>query len=209
MTNRFIQNIKRTPKRVFIYSALAVILAILTLIVLNYFEFYVHELGHANSALLDTVTTKTNSITINFTYKDYILFGKDSGLKYPQQTFANIHTNFRPLFSLSGVLFSIIFYGLIFSLVGYILTKIKRLKDNNRIALALVGVFVFIIINDIISNLFCGTDGLNLSCSNSFLMTISGIFLIIELFFLGFFYVELFMLKKDFFKKRNLEVITE
>lgn len=192
MKINFKENLKRTPKRIFLYSTLAIILALISLLVLNYCQFYVHEFGHASSAVLYSMTTHNESITLNFTYINYKIPLTNISLLAPQQTI----TRFPRIMSVYGVLFTIIFYALVFTLIAYILSKIKSLKENNRIAFALVGVLVLLILNDIISNLFCGTDGLNFSCSNSFLMISAGIFLFLQLLCLVYFYIELLVVNK-------------
>lgn len=199
MKINFKENLKRTPKRIFIYSTIAVVLALITFLILNYCQFYVHEFGHASSAVLYTMTTHNESITINFTYINYKVPLTNISLLVPQQTI----TRFPRIMSVYGVLFTIIFYALIFTLIAYILSKIKSLKENNRIAFSLMGVFILLIINDIVSNLFCGTDGLNLSCSHNFLMIFSGIFMFLLLLVLGYFYMELLIFRFNPFKQIN------
>lgn len=173
MKLNFKENLKGTPKKIFIYSTLAVVLALVTLLILNYCQFYVHEFGHASSAILHSTATHNESITINFKYISYKIPLTNIKLSVPQQTI----TRFPRIMSVYGVLFTIIFYALIFTFIVYFLSKIKGIKENNHIAFALLGVLALLIINDIISNLFCGTDGFNLACINGFLMISTGIFL--------------------------------
>jgi hypothetical protein len=195
----FKQNLKRTPKSIFAYSTLAIILAFVSLLALNYCQFYVHEFGHSSAAVLSTMTRHDTSISINFTYIDFKIPLTDLKFKVPQQTISR----WPVILSVYGVLFTIIFYTLIFLSIAYFLSKIKNLKENNRITFALMGVLALLIINDIISNLFCGTDGLNLHCSNNFLIASTGIFLFAQLLFLGYFYMELFLIKFNIFNKNN------
>lgn len=203
MKSNLKQIIKRTPKRIYFYSTLAVVLALITFLILNYYQFYVHEFGHASAAVLYSMTTHNESITINFTYINYKIPLTNIGLLAPQQTI----TRYPGIMSVYGVLFEIIFYASIFTLIAYILSKIRRMKDNNRIAFALMGVLVLLIINDIVSNLFCGTDGLKFSCSNSFLMIFSGIFMFLLLSFLGYFYMELLIFRSNIFNKINKQEV--
>mgnify|MGYP001577277995 CR=1 FL=1 len=166
-------------------SIFSIVIAFFFTFTLIYFNFYIHELGHANSALLHTVITHNTSTTINFTYQDYMLFGKNLGLKYPKQTLAVMPN----LMSIYGVLFSIIFYAFIFLL----LAKIKLIKNNNYLGIPLAITFLALILQDIVSNLFCGTDGLDLACSQFTFGIISWVFWITILLSLGFFFNLLFM----------------
>lgn len=176
-------------------SIISIVIAFFVTFTLIYFNFYVHELGHANSALLHTVITHNTSTTINFTYQDYILFGKDLGLKYPQQTLAVMPN----IMSIYGVFFTIIFYAFIFLL----LAKIKMIRNNNYLGVPLVITFSALILQDIISNLFCGTDGLDLACSQFTLGIIFWIFWITILLSLGFFFNLLFTILFNKIKGRK------
>lgn len=174
-------------------SILAIILAFFFTLTILYFNYYIHELGHANSALLHALITHNNSTTINFTYQDYVLFGKDLGLKYPQQTLAVMPN----LMSIYGVLFSMIFYGLFFLLI----VKIPIIKKNNYLGVSLAITIIALILNDVVSNLFCGTDGLDLSCGPMTFKIIFWVFWAIILLSLGFFFNLLFIMLANKFKK--------
>jgi len=192
MKFNFKEAFKNTPKRVYFYSFLAVVLALVTLLVLNYCQFYVHEYGHASAAILSTMTSHNNSVTINFTYIDYKIPLSNISLKVPQQTISRL----PKIMMIYGVLFTMVFYALVFMSVAYGLSRIKSLKENNRLAYSLIGVLVLLILNDFISNLFCGTDGLNFSCSPLLFKIITGTFIVLFLLCLGYFYMELLVVNK-------------
>lgn len=188
----FIENLLKTSLRIYVYSTLAIILALVTFIILNYCQYYVHEFGHASAAVLYTMGRQEPSVSINFTYIDYKIPLAGVGLKVPQQTITNVPR----IMWVYGVLFTIMFYAAVSCGIMYLLTRIRRLRENKRIGLALVGVVGLLILNDIVSNLFCGTDGLDIYCSNSFLMVFSGVVLFFMLVVLGFFYIELILLSR-------------
>lgn len=171
--------------RVYFYSAIAVILAIICFLFLSYLNFFVHELGHANSAVLYTFVEKNQNVSMNFTYIDFM--NRDY-LKVPQQTIAQI-----PYIMLSyGVLFSIVFYSFIFIL----LARIKKVRGNKLLEYPLAISFLILILQDIVLNLFCGTDGLRLSCGHYTIMFASYLFSGALILSLGFFFVVLFFGKK-------------
>jgi hypothetical protein len=196
MKNQFLQNFIRTPKRVYFYSFLAVILALFTFFLLSYFQFYVHEYGHASSAILYSMAKNESNININFSYMDYKIPYLGINTKVPQQTI----TRFPEIMSIYGVLFTIIFYSLVFTMIAFFLSR-KKAYDSKRIGILLIGLLVVLIENDIVLNLFCGTDGLDLHCSNGLLMILSGIFMFLLLVAIGYFYLELFILGKIKTKK--------
>lgn len=179
--------------KVFLLAVMGVGLAIISLVVLSYFQYYIHELGHTNVAVLSTFTQKNPTLTLNFTYVDFPLI---KYLKVPQQTGATILTSYKLLFNLAGVFANTIFYAIIFLLVA----KIKIIKDKKFLEIPLVISFLILIFQDIAFNLFCGTDGFNLSCSDSvksvLFMLLTGILLIS----LGFFFVML-TIKNKMYKK--------
>jgi hypothetical protein len=171
--------------RVYLYSTIAVILALVCFLLLTYLNFFVHELGHANSAVLYTFLEKNQSVTTNFTYINFM--GKDY-LKVPQQTIAQI----PPIMLSYGVLFSLFFYSFIFIL----LAKIKRVGGNKLLEYPLAISFLTLILQDVVLNLFCGTDGLRLSCGNYTIKFASYFFSGVLILSLGFFFVILFFSKK-------------
>jgi hypothetical protein len=175
----------------------SIVLALFFTLVLIYFNFYVHELGHANSNLIYTTINHINSTTINFTYQNFILFGRDLGLNYPQQTI----TVMPSIMSIYGVLFSLVFYALIFLL----LAKIELIRNNNYLGVSLGIAFLTLIIQDIVSNLFCGTDGLDLACSALTFNIISWFFWATLLLSLGFFFNILLVIIINKFKSRKNE----
>jgi hypothetical protein len=179
--NKLWEFIKRWSKR-YLYSLTGILLAIIFMILLSYSQFYVHELGHANAALLTTQIEHIPSVTINFTYQPLILFGYDTGLKYPQQTWATV---LPPLMSSYGVLFSIMFYLIIFLLIG----RLKIVRNNKYLEYLLLISLLILIVRDISFNLFCGTDGFKLSCNSFILGGLSIFFGIALLLSLGAFFV--------------------
>jgi len=186
--------IKRSSK-LYLYSIIGIILAIIFVLTLNYLQFYVHELGHANSVVLHTFIQKNPTLTINFTYIDFL--GKEY-LKVPQQTIAVI----PKLMLIYGVLFTIIFYSFIFLLIG----RLKTVRGNKWLEYPLIISLITLISQDIALNLFCGTDGLRLSCGVFTIHFLTILFNGILLLSLGFFFVMLFMFIKN--KKLQKEITT-
>jgi len=176
-------------------TILAIIIALFSTLSLMSFNFYVHELGHANSALIHSMINSNPSTTINFTYQDFIIFGKDTGLNYPQQTVAIMP---KILFSY-GVLFSIIFYALIF----LVISRINIIKNNKLLSGSLAIAFLTLILHDVAANLFCGTDGFKLACSQTILEIISWVTLVILLLSLGFLFSILFLIIKSKFRMKK------
>src|SRR3989344_6775983 len=107
----------------FLLATLGVALAIIFLIMLSFFQYYVHELGHANIAILSTFAQKNPTTTINFTFVNFQYIPM---LKVPQQTGADILKSYSLLFNLSGVFATILFYCIIFLL----LIKINNVKKS-------------------------------------------------------------------------------
>jgi fatty acid desaturase len=165
-------------------------LAFFLTFILLYFDFFVHELGHANIALLSGQAKQIPSITINFTYQPLMLLGYNIGLKYPQQTEAIILNSFNPLFKVSGVLFSLFFWSIIF----LFLYRIKLLRENKYLSFSLAITFLALVINDIISNMFCGTDGFNFVCGKVIFEVLFYSFWFAILLSLGFFFSLLFFI---------------
>lgn len=172
------------------YSIIGLTLAFIFLFVLNYSQYYVHELGHSNVAILSSFTQKNPSLTMNFTYVNFPLL---KSLKVPQQTGATILTIYTPLFAFAGVFATILFYLIIFLLVS----KIKIIRKNKVLEIPLAISFLILISQDIALNLFCGTDGLKLSCSEFTLGFLSLIFNGLLILSLGFFFAILFILRKN------------
>lgn len=185
-----IWKIIKSSSNLYLYSTLGVILAIIFLILLNYFQFYVHELGHANSAVLYTFTQKNPNLTMNFTYIDFL--GKEY-LKVPQQTIAPIPN----IMSVYGVLFTLVFYIFIFLLIA----RLKIVRNNKWLEYPLAISLFLLVLQDIVFNLFCGTDGFKLSCNAFILKFLSWSFNGTLLLSLGFFFVMLIMFIKN--KKFN------
>ncbi len=172
-----------------IYAIVGLILVVIFLFILSYFQYYVHEFGHANVAVLSTFTQKNPSLTINFTYVDFPLM---NSLKVPQQTGATILTSYTILFNLAGIFATIIFYAVIFLLVA----RIKIIRNSKVLEIPLIMSFLILIFQDIAFNLVCGTDGLKLSCNdfitNLMFLTFNGLLFIS----LGFFFAMLVILLK-------------
>jgi len=174
------------------YWIIVIALAMVSLWGLTYLQYYVHELGHANSALIKTMILHENTININFTYINYPIFFTNHTLKVPQQTIAPI----PKMMFIYGFLFTTIFYALIFMAIVFIISKIERFKENKRIGLALTATLILLVVNDFISNLLCGTDGLNLSCSSIFINLLGKLISFLFLVALGWFYMEILFLNK-------------
>ena len=179
---------------------LSLVLAFFLTFTLLYFNFYVHELGHANIALLSTQTNQISSVTINFTYQPLLLFGYDTGLMYPQQTkVSSILVAYSSLFKVAGIIFSLFFWAIIFLLLG----RIEIIKNNKYLSLSLAITFIILILNDFVTNFFCGTDGFNFTCSDAIFNIIFYSFWGIILLSLGFFFTLLFGLIKNKSLKKN------
>lgn len=190
--SKFKKFIKESSKS-YIYSTIGIVLAIILVLTLNYVQFYVHELGHANSVVLHAFAQNQSSLTINFTYIDFL--GKEF-LKVPQQTIAPM-----PKIMLSyGVLFTMIFYAFIFLLVA----RLKIVRGNKFLEYPLVISLITLVLQDIAMNLFCGTDGLRLSCGILTIQILTILFNTILLLSFGFFFVMLIMFIKN--KKLQKEV---
>jgi len=185
--------IKRSSK-LYLYSTIGIILAIIFVLSLNYLQFYVHELGHANSVVLHAFTQKSPTLTINFTYIDFL--GKEY-LKVPQQTIAPIPY----LMLVYGVLFTMVFYAFIFLLIA----RLKIVRGNKFLEYPLVIALVTLVLQDVAMNLFCGTDGLRLSCGSFVIGFLTIFFNAILLLSLGFFFVMLIM----FIKNKKLQNINK
>jgi len=180
--NKIFKIVVKTPPKIWFFSLIAIVLAFVSLFAIGYCSYYVHELGHANSALLYTLISHQNSTNINFNYID---FGGIAGLKVPQQTIA-----IMPKIMMSyGVLFSILLYLFLVML----LSKIKRIRGDKWLEYPLAITFLIIVIRDIALNLLCGTDGLNLNCSSGLTSSLGVIFLFFALLSLGCFFIELIL----------------
>lgn len=188
-----IKEIIKSSAKMYGYSIIGIILAIIFVLTLNYLQFYVHELGHANSVVLHTFVQNQSSLTINFTYIDFL--GKEY-LKVPQQTIAPIPN----IMLVYGVLFTMFFYAFIFLLIG----RLKIVKGNKILEYPLVISLITLVLQDIALNLFCGTDGLRLSCGSFTIGFLTILFNVILLISLGFFFVTLIMFIKN--KKLQKEV---
>src|SRR3989344_5651802 len=106
---------------------LSLVLAFFLTFTLLYFNFYVHEIGHANIALISTQINQIESVEIGFTYQPLLLFGYDVGLMYPQQTkVSSILVAYSSLFKVAGIIFSLFFWAIIFLFLG----RIKIIKNN-------------------------------------------------------------------------------
>lgn len=190
--NKIIKFIRESSKN-YLYSIIGIVLAIILVLTLNYFQFYVHELGHANSVVLHAFAQNQSSLTINFTYIDFL--GKEF-LKVPQQTIAPM-----PKIMLSyGVLFTMVFYAFIFLLVA----RLKIVRGNKFLEYPLVISWITLVLQDIAMNLFCGTDGLRLTCGTLTIRVLTIFFNAILLLSFGFFFVMLIMFIKN--KKPQKEV---
>lgn len=187
--NKLKKFIKEASKS-YLYATIGIILAIIIVLTLNYIQFYVHELGHANSVVLHTFAQNQSSLTINFTYINFL--GKEF-LKVPQQTIAPI-----PKIMLSyGVLFTMVFYAFIFLLVA----RLKIVRGNKFLEYPLIVSLITLVLQDIVMNLFCGTDGLRLNCGSLVIQILTILFNAILLLSFGFFFVMLIM----FIKNRKLQ----
>jgi len=182
----------------FLIATLGVALAIIFLIILNFFQYYVHELGHANIAILSTFVQKNPTTTINFTYVDFPFLHY---LKVPQATGATILKSYTLLFNLAGVFTTIIFY----CIISFLVTKIKMVQKRKALQYSVVISFLLLILQDISLNLFCGTDGFKISCNESIKGLIFLIFNGLLLLSLGFFFVILIIFIKNnkLTKKKN------
>ncbi len=173
--------------RMMLYAVISTILALIFLLILNYFSFYVHEFGHASAATLSIMTRHESSITINFTYIPYLNY-----FKVPQQTISKL----PKIMSIYGVLFTMVFYALIFISLIFIISKIKSLRENKRIEFCIATFLILLIFRDVILNLFCGTDGFNLYCNQNLISMLNYLFLLLLLLTLGWFFMEILYLKK-------------
>jgi len=190
--NKLKKFIKEASKN-YLYATIGIILAIILVLTLNYIQFYVHELGHANSVVLYSFAKNQSSLTINFTYNDFL--GKEF-LKVPQQTIAPI-----PKIMLSyGVIFTMIFYAFIFLLVA----RLKIVRGNKFLEYPLVISLLTLVLQDIAMNIFCGTDGLRLDCSILAIQILTILFNAILLLSFGFFFAMLIIFIKN--KKLQKEV---
>ncbi|PJE81267.1 hypothetical protein COU58_03485 [Candidatus Pacearchaeota archaeon CG10_big_fil_rev_8_21_14_0_10_32_42] len=187
--SKFKKFIKESSKS-YIYSTIGIVLAIILVLTLNYVQFYVHELGHANSVVLHAFAQNQSSLTINFTYIDFL--GKEF-LKVPQQTIAPMP---KIMFSY-GVLFTMVLYAFIFLLVA----RLKIVRGNKILEYPLIISLITLVLQDIAMNLFCGTDGLRLSCSILTIQILTILFNAVLLLSFGFFFVMLIM----FIKNKKLE----
>lgn len=169
---------------------IGLILAFLLLFILTYFQYYIHESGHAGVALFSSFMQKNPHLTINFTYVDFPLM---KSLKVPQQTRAIILTRYTILFNLAGVFATILFYVLILFLVS----RIKIIRDKKILEIPLIISFLILIFQNIGFNLFCGTDGLKLGCSEFVKSLMFFIFTLGLLISLGFFFTILTILIKN------------
>ena len=187
--SKFKKFIKESSKS-YIYYTIGIVLAIILVLTLNYVQFYVHELGHANSVVLHAFAQNQSSLTINFTYIDFL--GKEF-LKVPQQTIAPMP---KIMFSY-GVLFTMVLYAFIFLLVA----RLKIVRGNKILEYPLIISLITLVLQDIAMNLFCGTDGLRLSCSILTIQILTILFNAVLLLSFGFFFVMLIM----FIKNKKLE----
>lgn len=180
--------------KLFVYSAISVVLAIIFLLVLTYFQYFIHELGHANTAVIYAFTQKSQNVSMNFTYVNYPII---HSLKVPQQTIAVM-----PRIMMSyGVLFTMVYYVFIFLLIS----RIKIIQNNKLLEYPLIISLFTLVIQDIISNLVCGTDGLQLSCSSFLINSLSILFSSLIITSLGFFFAILFIsIEYDKFHKHGL-----
>ena len=162
---------------------LGIFLAFISYQVLTYFDFFIHELGHANSAIIYTLIHKNPSIIINFSYINYTYF------VVPNQTISAIPN----IMSSYGVLASLLFYSILLLFIS----RIKIIKENKKLTISLIVSFILLTLREIIFNLFCGSDGFKLNCNSLFFDTLIYFFLGFFLISLGFFFITLINLLQN------------
>ena len=162
----------------------------LVLLFFVYFSsFYVHEYGHVSVAVFSSMAYHLSDVNLSLNYI------KQFGLLVPQQTEwigVNVPLHIKLLYSLAGVLFTTIFYILIFLVLVYIL-KTSAKRDVWKY---LFYGFIVLVIDTLVENLVCGTDGLKLSCSHYLQLTISVVFYLIFAIFIILFFFSYFSLKE-------------
>lgn len=144
-------------------------------------SFYIHELGHASFATMIAMSFQYPGENLTFHYQPIF------GLNLPQQTGAVLPNSqvFTILYGLSGVIATFFFFSIIYLLLIAYNTNINQSPRLQKILLAALLVYL---IDSIVENLLCGTDGLKLSCHSLFLSSISFVAWIVFLFFIALFF---------------------
>jgi len=193
----FVKFVKSLSKS-YLYSLGGLILAVIFVFILNYFQYYIHEMGHAIVAIFSAFAMENINLTITF---NYVSFWGIEFLKVPQQTGATILNLYSLPFKLAGIFSTFVFYLLILSL----LDRIKIIRENKILEWSILIAFVVIIVQDIALNIFCGTDGFEIACNDTTLLVLRLFFNIILLLSLGFF----FALLTIFIKNKKLIINKE
>ena len=152
----------------YLYTLPFVIVCMIVAFLIILLSFPIHELGHATFATVSAMALHYNSTTLNFTYIPLFVY-----FKVPQQTIATLPTSpiFTIPYGLAGVFFTTIFYCFLFLLTMY--SKIVR--ESKQVQTFLSCAMFTLIIDSVLENLVCGTDGIKLTCHP---LVLSGIFLL-------------------------------
>ena len=156
--NRFVREI--------VYISPFVVISTIFSFIILLSSYPIHELGHASFAILVGMASNQPSIVLNFTYQPAFHY-----FRVPQQTIALLPTSpiFTIPFGIAGVFATTVFYFLIFVFV----LNLRKVKENKKLQNIICFALITLIIDSILENLFCGTDGFRLSCNSLILNGIS------------------------------------
>lgn len=171
---------KRVTKDIF-SVLLCVILGVIVTFIVFVLSFFIHESGHASFATMTAMSFRYPGENLTFYYQPVF------GLNLPQQTGAVLPNSriFSIFYELSGVTATFFFFSIIYLLLIAYNTKINQ---NPKLQRLLAVTLLIYIVNSIVENLLCGTDGLKLSCNSLFLSGFSLIAWTSFLFFIAFFF---------------------
>jgi hypothetical protein len=124
------------------YFFLAVFLAVLGLIVLNYVGFYVHEFGTSSSAALWTMTKQESTLTLNYEYDTFLGF-----LKVPRSVIPGLPWHFAIL--------ATVIAGLVLLCLAVLIGRWRQVKHHARRKAFIFIAFGILFVKDVLFSLGC------------------------------------------------------